>query len=454
LKMHRQPSAVPPVPLETPRDISQEIDNSIARDLKKLWGGRFPTWEEFQTASKAGQVRANKGIGIKAIHLPGIPRGFWFLFGIVTPCGMIAVPIACISLAMFGVVGWWTLIPGLFASWLLYKVSLEGAGDAIRYGAVENEALYQALVCKGGFLFGPSSPTPQPGTSSADLISALGQLMERYPTALLDTARLPASKQRMKAVIKEVWQQEPKLRAVLTEAYLHLSQFQDGIGDAILDCQITAEMSPAEMSGPKGETLRQWSAWSKVSMAEMEILVQEWEQFERSNVPAPSPTDALRERAQRLVRSANIHATSLYVPMLHQFPLLRNVNPDQWDFVVTIASIFIAATRLRNLQKEDTPEEKLMEIVALGLADWDQKNGVRGFEDCKTMYKRTFDALTNAHADPRFITSDALGWWTVWNLFGREPKGEEELRLVRTIGGATVHAFFSWWEGPPSGAFP
>jgi hypothetical protein len=274
--------------------------------------------------------------------------------------------------------------------------------------------------------------------------------MERYPTALLDAARLPATKQKMKTVIKEVWRQEPKLRGVLSQAYLHLSQFQDGIGDAILDCKITAEMSPAEMSGSKGENFRQWNAWSKVSMAEVEILVKEWEQFERSNGPASSPPDTLRERAERLVPSANIHAASLFVPMLDQFPLLRDVKPDQWDFIVTIASVFIAATRPRNVKKEDTSEEKLMEIVALGLADWDQKNGVRGFEDCKAMYERTFDRLTNAHADPRFIASDALGWWIVWNLLGREPKGEEEVRLVRTIGEATVQAFFSWWEGKPT----
>ncbi len=78
--------------------------------------------------------------------------------------------------------------------------------------------------------------------------------MERYPTALLDAARLPAPKQKMKTVIKEVWRQEPKLRGVLTQAYLHLSQFQDGIGDAILDCKLTDEMSPLKCWGQKVRT--------------------------------------------------------------------------------------------------------------------------------------------------------------------------------------------------------
>jgi hypothetical protein len=79
-------------------------------------------------------------------------------------------------------------------------------------------------------------------------VGALGQLMEQHPTALLDTARLPAPKQKMKAVIKEVWRQEPKLRGVLTQAYLHLSQFQDGIGDALLDCKISEAGAAAAAS--------------------------------------------------------------------------------------------------------------------------------------------------------------------------------------------------------------
>jgi hypothetical protein len=278
--------------IPTPRDVSQAIDDSVTRKLKSAWGGRFPTWEEYKVAKEGGRVKANKNIGIKAIHLRGVPRGLWFLFGIVTPWGMFAAPVVCIILAMLGVWGWWTIILGLFVSWFLYKVSLEGAADAIKYGAEENEALYQALVCRGAFLFGPAESVPaQP---NAELLGALGELMEQYPTALLDTARLPACKQKMKDVIKEVWREQPKLRGTLTQAYLHLSQFQDGIGDAVLDCKVveaggaaagshdveTLQREAVAASGT--ENFRNWIAWSKVSMAEMEILTEEWDKFERS----------------------------------------------------------------------------------------------------------------------------------------------------------------------------
>jgi hypothetical protein len=140
---------------------------------------------------------------------------------------------------------------------------------------------------------------PQPQKSNADLLGELGRLMEQYPTAFLDTAQLPASKQKLKDVIKEIWRQQPTLRAALSQAYLHLSQFQNGIGDAVvLDCKLSEDMTAAELSGPKGDNFRQWIEWSKISMAELETLRQEWENFERSNAVLEAPHDGIRSAGQ------------------------------------------------------------------------------------------------------------------------------------------------------------
>jgi hypothetical protein len=130
------------------------------------------------------------------------------------------------------------------------------------------------------------------------LLGALGELMERYPTALLDSSRLPAPKQVLKTVIKNAWKREPSLRNQLECAYVHLSHFQDGIGDAVLDCNLpdvergpdaapdlqALQQQAIDMAGHKGENFRQWAMWSKVSLSEMEILLQEWQAFE--NGPA------------------------------------------------------------------------------------------------------------------------------------------------------------------------
>jgi hypothetical protein len=145
------------------------------------------------------------------------------------------------------------------------------------------------------------APPPQ---SSAELLGAFCELMERHPTCLLDTSRLPASKQKMKAVIREVWQREPKLRDLLAHMYLYLSHFLDGIGDIVLDRKLPISEVAAptghdlealkreaiEMPGPRSENVRQRLMWEKVSLSEMEILNQEWARFVREN-------DATRIRA-------------------------------------------------------------------------------------------------------------------------------------------------------------
>jgi hypothetical protein len=136
----------------------------------------------------------------------------------------------------------------------------------------------------------------------------------------------------------------------------------------------------------------------------------------------------------------------MFVPMLDHHPLLKKVNLEQWDFVLTIAGVFTAATRLQKLKLRDDRKQELMDVVAYDLAHWSPKNGIRGFEDCKTMFERNFDALTSIQHEPRFIASDAIGMWIVWNLLQRPPEAEEERKLVRAVGVSVVHAFFSWWS--------
>ena len=142
------------------RDVVAEFKDplnfpSMAEKLKAQWGGRFPTWDEYKKACQHGGVRANKSIGINAIWLKAVPTGHKVMFGIVTPSAVFIVPVVCVVLSIIGMIGWWSVIVGLFASWYLYKVTLEGAADAIKYGAIQSEPLYQALVCRGAFLLDP-----------------------------------------------------------------------------------------------------------------------------------------------------------------------------------------------------------------------------------------------------------------------------------------------------------
>jgi hypothetical protein len=155
--------------------------------------------------------------------------------------------------------------------------------------------------------------------------------------------------------------------------------------------------------------------------------------------------DPLLERAGNLVQVAHINAVSMFIPLLDRFLVLKEANVEHWNFVLTIAGIFMAATRLHNLRIGDAREEKLMEIITKNLAK-QYPDGIQGFEDCKGLFESEFDRLTAAGHESRFIASDAVGKWIVWNVLRRSPKTEEECMLVRATGTMITHSFFDWWK--------
>lgn len=154
--------------------------------------------------------------------------------------------------------------------------------------------------------------------------------------------------------------------------------------------------------------------------------------------------DPLLEQARGLVQAAHINAVGMFTPLLDRFPSLREVDTEQWDFVLTVAGVFMAASRLNNLKLGDAREERLMEVVAGDLNRW-KADGIRGFEDCKGLFEREFDRLTAAGHESQFIAADAVGIWIVWNILGRAPETDQECELVRTTGTLVTYAFFTWW---------
>jgi hypothetical protein len=158
-----------------------------------------------------------------------------------------------------------------------------------------------------------------------------------------------------------------------------------------------------------------------------------------------NPADPLLESAEKLVWAANVNAIGMFTTLRDQFPSLQQVDAEHSDFILTVASVFIAATRLNNLHLGDDREGRLMEIVAAKLDEW-KSNGISGFEDCKGLFEKVSGQLTEAAVEPSFVASDAVGTWIVWNMFGRPPQTDEARKLVRVAGGMVVHTFFNWWE--------
>jgi hypothetical protein len=156
--------------------------------------------------------------------------------------------------------------------------------------------------------------------------------------------------------------------------------------------------------------------------------------------------DPLMKQAESLVQAAHINAVSSFVPFLDQFDVLREVNPQQWDVTVTIAGVFTAVTRLWGLRLGDTREGKLSDTISECLVKWNSSEGVSGFNDCKAIFEIAFDTLTSSGHEPRFVASDAIGSWIVWNVLLHAPETEDERRLIRAVGAMVIHRFFDWWS--------
>jgi hypothetical protein len=133
------------------------INERIVNDLKKQWGGRLPTWDEFKTSHRNGRVNANKMVASRAISLSGMPRACYYWYGIIMPWAMFLIPIISIVSYLLGHGNVWIVAGSFVVSYALFKYTAAGSCSSMLNGAVANETLYQFLVSNGAFLFGPTS---------------------------------------------------------------------------------------------------------------------------------------------------------------------------------------------------------------------------------------------------------------------------------------------------------
>jgi len=135
--------------------IDEQIAESAVKELKELWGGNLPNWEDYKRASKNGRVRANKTVAAQAVHMKGIPLAYFIIYGVITLwLGFLLFPATIIAWFFLDFSAGW-ILGSLFAAWFLVKVSREGHCEGMKHGAERSEKLYEILVSNGAFLFGP-----------------------------------------------------------------------------------------------------------------------------------------------------------------------------------------------------------------------------------------------------------------------------------------------------------
>jgi hypothetical protein len=159
----------------------------------------------------------------------------------------------------------------------------------------------------------------------------------------------------------------------------------------------------------------------------------------------PSEPDSLFKSAKTLVDAAHVNAVSMFTPLLDQFSILRRVDVEHWDFILTVAGVFVATIRVAHLDLEEDRAEELLEVVFESLIKWNS-DGKRALDDCYQLFGSEFNRLNEVGHEKRFLVSDAVGIWIVLNVLGKQPQTEEDCRLVRASGTMVTHSFSGWWD--------
>jgi hypothetical protein len=175
-----------------------------------------------------------------------------------------------------GFVSFWVLVG--FIGWYVaphVQPQISNAMSALLRSDAE-EAVFRSLK-----KFLEIRTTGRSQAVSGQLIEAFGALMERYPTAILDTSKLPLPKADMKHVFMDAWLALPdeRLQSLLEIAYVHLSQFQEGVGDKPVDCKLPSDPDPDKVRA----ILEPYLRFSVAVTTEAESLRAEFEDFKRRN---------------------------------------------------------------------------------------------------------------------------------------------------------------------------
>lgn len=113
-----------------------------------------------------------------------------------------------------------------------------------------------------------------------EVMSAYGALMEKHPLSIMDISMLPIPKTQMKVLLKGLYAKasNAELANHIEVGFIFLSKFQDGVGATPIDGKLPRGNLMANLQ-MEIAILEKWMAWEKLSLAESEILLAEWNRF-------------------------------------------------------------------------------------------------------------------------------------------------------------------------------
>lgn len=156
----------------------------------------------------------------------------------------------------------------------------------------------------------------------------------------------------------------------------------------------------------------------------------------------------LIESGEKLASAAKALAISSYADFQDEYPIIEQIKTEHWDFILTIAGIFVAVSQLNHENISEQDKDSLLDSVTNSAIEI-YPSSIDACEDCRIFVDRTYDGLAKEkyyQSNSKFLFSDSLGSWVVWNLFGHAASNEDERKLIRVLGAFFVHSFISWWK--------
>lgn len=110
-----------------------------------------------------------------------------------------------------------------------------------------------------------------------DVMDTYCEVLNRYPSSIVDVSALPLSKTNMKIVLKALYTESPndEQKRRIEDCFKRLSFFQDGVGPKPID-KALIRGDIIENLDANIEIIDRWTAWQKLLFAEAEILMSEW----------------------------------------------------------------------------------------------------------------------------------------------------------------------------------
>lgn len=153
---------------------------------------------------------------------------------------------------------------------------------------------------------------------------------------------------------------------------------------------------------------------------------------------APSGLDGL-------VDNLRIMSVGSYLTMADEFPQLREISSDKYDFFMANAAVSMALYGIE-AGRSEVEYHRALRSVEDRLRELWGEDAARAILDCNEFVE---DALPSPAEIPEGEYGEALiaavGMWIVWNLFGEEPK-DDQMRLVSVLGRYAVTAGGEYWE--------